>query len=353
VDVAASGDGKNGRGPGLKVSILTATIPASTGVVAVIIYAAQSDNIASVLASGLMLAGAAAVTGGLLGFLFGVPRSSLDPVGGSGRAERRYRANTNLEQISDWLTKILVGVGLIQLGQLRHLGGELLNGVAPALGGTATSLPFGGALLCYFAIVGFIGGWLLTQLHLGRALSYADQALDILRAADKAQQGGADMQAAALRKEAIQLLATAGDPTGRYESTRDALPPGPARTDELERIVSSARHEAATGRWNLDQVRALFDSGRDGDRITALGLMQGDISHLGDLDRVVDAIDSSRSGFEQYHALLAAFMMLGSLDDGQRHRLAEIVRAQRGPGGHIKPGKERHLIAERILAATG
>jgi hypothetical protein len=327
-----------------------AAAPITVGVGAIIIYAAQSRAAGSVLAAGLMLAGAAAVGGGLLGFLFGVPRATSAANGDKGR---RYRANTNLEEISDWLTKILVGVGLIQLGRLGNLGGSLLHGIAPALGGTATSVPFGGALLCYFAVLGFLGGWLLTQLYLGRALSFADEALDLLRAADEAQQGGADGQAAELREEAIQLLATAGDPARRYESTRRGLPSGRGRTDELERIVSIARHESATGRWTVDRLRALFDSGRDGDRITALGLMQGDITELGDLDRVIDAIGNSRSGFEQYHALLTAFMMLGSLDDDQRHHLADAVRAESAPGGHIRPGTERSRLASRILNAVG
>lgn len=346
--MTASGDGKNGRDRPHRLWVWAAAA-VTVGLSAIVIYATQARDSGSVLAFALMLSGAATVGGGLLGFLFGVPRAASSPEGDNGR---RYRANTNLEQISDWLTKILVGVGLVQLGQLGQLGGSLLRGVAPALGGTTTSAPFGGALLCYFTMLGFLGGWLVTQLYLGRALSHADQALDLLRAADQAQQDGAEGQAAKLRDEAIWLLTTAGESARRYESTRQVLPSGRGRTDELERIVSTARHEAATGRWSADRVRILFDSGRDGDRVTALGLMQGDITKLSDLDRVMDAISNSRSGFEQYHALLTAFMMLSCLDDDQRQRLVDTVRAQSAPGGHIKPGKERTLIAKRILEAA-
>ena len=78
---------------------------------------------------GLLLAAASLSVGGLAGFLFGVPRSLqtpvLPPVGGDGRSQKqadeiaaRYATNTNLEQISDWLTKILVGVGLTQIGTI-------------------------------------------------------------------------------------------------------------------------------------------------------------------------------------------------------------------------------------------
>jgi hypothetical protein len=348
--VAASGDAKN-PGAGRR-ALIWGGVPAAIGATAIVIYAVASSSPASVLASGLMLAGAATVAGGLLGFLFGVPRATGGSDAGNGSAGQRYRANTNLEQISDWLTKILVGIGLVQIGELGRLTASLLHTIAPALGGTATSVPFGGAMVCYFAILGFLDGWLLTQLYLGRALSSADQALDLLQAADEAQQRGADVQAAELRNEAIQLLATTGDSAASYESARRTLPPGRERTAKLERIMSTARHEAATGRWVAEQVRARFDTGREGDRIIALGAMQGDITRLADLDRVIDVIGDSRSAFEQYHALLTGLMMLGTLDLAQKRRLAEAVEAQRGPGGHIKAGRERTLIAERILDAA-
>jgi membrane protein YqaA with SNARE-associated domain len=86
-----------------------------------------------VLGAGLFLAGAATVTGSLVGFMFGVPRYR--------RADREAQAadqgttapNTNLEQISDWLTKIIVGVGLTQIPQINlssrisGINGEVLS----------------------------------------------------------------------------------------------------------------------------------------------------------------------------------------------------------------------------------
>ncbi|MEU4693856.1 hypothetical protein [Actinoplanes sp. NPDC023714] len=347
--MAGSGDAEKGPGAGRK-ALIWGGIPAAIGVTTIVIYAAASASFATVLASGLMFAGAAAVAGGLLGFLFGVPRAATGSDGDTAAPGRRYRANTNLEQISDWLTKILVGVGLVQIGELSRIGGTLLNGIAPALGGTATSVPFGGALLCYFSILGFLDGWLLTQLYLGRALSAADRALGLLNAAEEAQQRGADVQAAELRREAAKILSTS-DAAASYESAR-RMQPGRERTGELERIISVARQDAAAGRWSPEQAKARFDTGGEGDRAMALGAMQGDVARLADLDRVIDAIGGSRSAFEQHHALLTGLMMLGTLDAGQKRRLAEAVEAQRGPGGHLKPGRERTLIADRILDAT-
>jgi hypothetical protein len=52
---------------------------------------------------------------------------------------QRYAGNSNLEQISDWLTKILLGAELVQLGALTTRIGELSNSSGDALGGTDTT----------------------------------------------------------------------------------------------------------------------------------------------------------------------------------------------------------------------
>jgi hypothetical protein len=77
---------------------------------------------------------AALVSGGLLGFLFGIPRSQHNnPSAG------RYAVNTNLEQVSDWLTKILIGAVLIQLGSVGSGAVRLFDVVGSALGRTPRS----------------------------------------------------------------------------------------------------------------------------------------------------------------------------------------------------------------------
>jgi hypothetical protein len=64
------------------------------------------------LGAGVAIAIASAATGYLLGFLFGISRS-LQGGDSSESNSQSFPGNTNLEQISDWLTKILVGVGLV------------------------------------------------------------------------------------------------------------------------------------------------------------------------------------------------------------------------------------------------
>src|SRR5688500_18795600 len=53
--------------------------------------------------------------GGLVGFLFGIPKTVAPSEDGQNGIHRSWHPNTSLEQISDWLTKILLGIGLTQL----------------------------------------------------------------------------------------------------------------------------------------------------------------------------------------------------------------------------------------------
>jgi len=72
---------------------------------------------------------ASTMVGALLGFLFGIPRSLQHqpagaPAGGDAAKQpdgkpklaglQAFRSNTSLEEISDWLTKIIIGIGLVQ-----------------------------------------------------------------------------------------------------------------------------------------------------------------------------------------------------------------------------------------------
>ena len=59
-----------------------------------------------------------------------------------------------------------------------------------------------------------------------------------------------------------------------------------------------------------EAVRALFWDGDDGQRVSALGLMQGRID-LADVGAVVEAIADPRSAFEQYHGLKLAMALAG------------------------------------------
>ena len=103
--------------------------------------------------------------GWLTGFLFGVPRVGTTTAS-SGSASARI--NTNLEQISDWLTKILVGVGLTQLQQLPSALRELAGYISKDFGKSGNDV-FSLSMVLYFSTLGFLTGYLLTRLVLQQA----------------------------------------------------------------------------------------------------------------------------------------------------------------------------------------
>lgn len=162
------------------------------GLLSVPIYAAQAEgwkSFLTIISVGVLLAGASALVAGTLGFLFGIPRtlqqeganSSTEanpaaPQAGSAPRRVDYRANTNLEQISDWLTKILVGVGLTQITEIRSGLASLSAFAAKGLGAQDYNQVFAFALLSYSAVLGFLFGYLWTRLFLAGALRLADQA---------------------------------------------------------------------------------------------------------------------------------------------------------------------------------
>jgi hypothetical protein len=106
----------------------------AAALLAVVGYALAEDWNIQILALALLIAGGAFVTGGLLGFLFGIPRALTGRAEDDVESGRGYGANTNLEQISDWLTKILVGVGLVQITTIGRHFGDLITFLGPALG---------------------------------------------------------------------------------------------------------------------------------------------------------------------------------------------------------------------------
>lgn len=329
--------------------LLAAAVAPTLGVGVIVMYAVAVGDL-TVLASALMVAGAATLSGGLLGFLFGVPRTAPAEAGADDllRTQRsRYRANTNLEQISDWLTKILVGVGLTQLSPMRRAAASLIAGLAPALGGGPTSQVYGAALLVYFAVFGFLAAWLTTRLFLAPALTDTERALEAFVAAESEREAGNEERAAQLRQEAIRILDETRELPRRYESLRRSQPPGPPRNAEMEAIVAAVRRSAASGFWSAELVRDMFDEGAEGSRICALGIMQGDVS-LADLDRITEAIVDPRSSFEQLHALLTAHRVLPKLSREQQARLAGAVEEQVG-AGRIPPTGQRSVVARLIL----
>ena len=126
-----------------------------------------------------LIAGAFYGLGGLTGFLFGIPKiiqSSVSDTNNNNNSDIVH--NDNLVQISDWLTKIIVGVGLTQLYNipkaLHHVGEKLgtsILGYDPKNDmGTNASV----AIILYFSVLGFMMVYIWTRLYFYDILKEAD-----------------------------------------------------------------------------------------------------------------------------------------------------------------------------------
>jgi len=248
------------------------------------------------------------------------------------------------------LTKIIVGVSLTQLGSIRTGAVGLFRSMAASLGGARDSAAFAGALTIYYATVGFILGWLATRLFLGPALTAADRrALDVLVAAALADEAGEPAEAAQLRREALDVLAVATPLAARYEELRRSSAPGAERTRAMEREIARARQFAEGSDVAPSNVRQAFLRGKDGDRIFAIGLMQGRLE-TADSELLADAVGRSRSVFEQHQALVVARALAseGRLNEEQRTQLREFVTSAIS-NGRIEADSDRHRLATEML----
>lgn len=119
--------------------------------------------------------------GALLGLIFGVPRSnrrnsslvnSKDNYGV--RAMLPYGGNSNLEEISDWLTKMIVGIALINWKDIVVVISSLVRKLEASLGGDFFGIMALGLIGAYFGI-GFAMGYVWSRVFLPRLLSEAEQ----------------------------------------------------------------------------------------------------------------------------------------------------------------------------------
>jgi pYEATS domain-containing protein involved in immunity len=159
----------------------------------------QDSTAASLLFLGV--AAAAMLIGGLAGFLFGLPRFKYDgsvaapkavttpsttpgttgalptigPAAAANANAVEYRPSTNLDDVADWLTKIIVGVGLVQVKELGHTLADIAHYLAAPCGATCSRQEgFLAALIVYTLVGGFLFGYIWTRLQYGPLAARSD-----------------------------------------------------------------------------------------------------------------------------------------------------------------------------------
>lgn len=233
--------------PGTLRVLVTLAGPAAA---AIGIYAAAEDSW-SVFAVSVLVAACAFAVGALLGFLFGIPQY-LARESNPDTERASYQPNTNLTQVSDWLTKIIIGVGLVQFGQLAHSIGELGDSLSDSLGGSPTGKPFGIAVVVGFFVIGFLVGYLYTRLQLQGAFTQADRGAfeELLE-----EQYAADDKALALARR--QLDPAVEEPS--HEELKAAL--ADASPTAKAQVLSQAHGtEQAPAPPSLERARVVIDA---------------------------------------------------------------------------------------------
>jgi hypothetical protein len=156
------------------------------------------------LGAGWLAACAAFVTGCLVGLVVGIPRfvssgalrhdveagrlpsqpagpasagtvtSSQPTTDRAGQdPASRFTPSSNLAEISDWLTKLLLGAGLVELTRLGRPLGAVVDAVARGLGPGGPSGPStiaAAAILATYVVLGFLDGYVVTTLWYGKHL---------------------------------------------------------------------------------------------------------------------------------------------------------------------------------------
>lgn len=328
------------------------------GIVTIFVFAHLGFTVATTTA--LLWAMASLASGTALGFLFGIPKilqdnsihdkpekvaSESNPNKRSDAFSYRQQVNTNLTEISDWLTKIIVGLTLVHLAEIQQQFNNMANTFASGLnaGEPALEKSFAFALLTVYTILGFFFGYLYTRLFLAIAFSKADQEAskiqierlietEVNRVSNADLQGGLQQPTLSELKTAEKVadIASQGDLTSikqklvdlakEYERIRTVMLPGDTRTRQMEIVITKMRTLSIAG-YSL--ISEFAQSQSPGERLVAIAMLQ--VKPNSDyLDWLADRVVSEKP-FAGYHSSVALQYAVRSFDDSKNEHLKQAV----------------------------
>ncbi len=129
------------------------------------------------------------IFGGLLGFLYGMPRilfadekaanAQTPNAAAPGQPVLRrsiYQVSSHLDRILEWLTTLIVGLTLVQwekvVAGFNSISGFISYGIYPQ--DQSLNQPFVASIMFYFPVIGFIGAYLMTRTYLSRVFEETD-----------------------------------------------------------------------------------------------------------------------------------------------------------------------------------
>lgn len=230
----------------------------------------QAGGVIGVIGIGVLITIAGGAVGGLVGFLFSLPRvlsgdPSLVDAKGDGdhgapassqetRSRKRARllgSNTNLERISEWLTTMLVGVGLTQIPSLFSYAAKFsdfvrLNATVFAatkdVPASAGVLPLVAPLLL---AIGVISGFLFFYLYTRLALSPLFLKVEDILAREIEEEAVEAQAVEGFRAAAAELADTWEDPGMRQVAAAPSISVGESLNIIMNALYEEGGHERA------------------------------------------------------------------------------------------------------------
>jgi hypothetical protein len=199
--------------------------------------------------------GAYYISGCALGFIFAIPKSfqnnqTAQVVSKDGKTDGRsatgYKDNTSIEEISDWITKIIIGLTLTQFGEIKimladasaHIAKSLQSAVPQVQGGAQIDLyTFSYALIILYAIAGTMSGYLWTRIEFPKILTQKENDIETLKYKELSEglirsmndPGNTTIDTASLLKKSSELVQE--DLVQVMQKIIDATPNGPDPDD--------------------------------------------------------------------------------------------------------------------------
>jgi hypothetical protein len=163
--------------------LLRLVVVTALGICMIVLYSLQwlDDNCIAIAGVALLSAGGSWLLGLVIGFLFGIPHlSSPNPAVGQpptpaqqAVSELKFAPSTSLEQIADWLTKIIIGLGLTELKTIPHNLNLLASYIGTGMGDEPSHKVFALSVFVYFLCCGFLFGFLWARLYMEEAFAFA------------------------------------------------------------------------------------------------------------------------------------------------------------------------------------
>jgi hypothetical protein len=140
------------------------------GLGVMILYSCNGSYIFTTISTLFFLSGGVFTFSSLIGFLFGIPRTTV--IDESERSKSGYIGNDNLLQVSDWLTKIILGLGLTQIHEIPNQLQRIAKFIT--VNTNVSKEPLTISIILYFACLGFLFGYLWTRLYFIKMLRDSD-----------------------------------------------------------------------------------------------------------------------------------------------------------------------------------